>query len=367
MVVSPSPNEYLLIQLLEKDEASSSSIFLMVLYDDLFRRHLAQRALAGEPELDVNKCFQSRDDTILEAARVRLTSVLISAGLRRHLPHYQLPLSLPVVLMSTSRTRSLPRATPRQTRSKKKAAAAAKSLEHTQAELAKANQTRAWLDQAASSQKGGGEGKGTTRTQQLGQGQPSQTNWQKVNGEWVSNKRKKQYEFAQKRTAMKKGLHPEDLSLADCAHVRSPPPAAQLAVLAHFSPDPDSPYVPHGLGAPKGLSVWEHVLFGVRFAQPDDEHQELLPQRALDAVNFELLHGSEFIDAFRSLELERLRHSARDLQRHRDQWLQANRHGDSNVNLVAAKLHGPCSLQWPGVATMRSWIRLFLMTCQAFL
>ena len=73
--------EDLLIQLLAKDKASSSSIFLMVLYDDLFRRQLARRALAGEPELDVNKCFQSRDDTILQAARVRLTSVLISAGL----------------------------------------------------------------------------------------------------------------------------------------------------------------------------------------------------------------------------------------------------------------------------------------------
>ena len=126
--------------------------------------------------------------------------------------------------------------------------------------------------------------------------------------------------------------------------MRSPSPAAHFAVLAHFPPDPDSPYVPHGLGAPKGLSVWEHVLFGVRFPHPDDEHQELLPQRALDAVNFELLHGSEFIDAFRSLELERLRHSARDLQRHRDQWLQANRHGDSDVNPVAANLHGPLFL-----------------------
>ena len=33
-------------------------IFLMVLYDDLFRRQLARRALAGETELDVNQCFQ---------------------------------------------------------------------------------------------------------------------------------------------------------------------------------------------------------------------------------------------------------------------------------------------------------------------
>ena len=82
-------------------------------------------------------------------------------------------------------------------------------------------------------------------------------------------------------------------------HVRSPSPAAQFAVLAHCPPDLDSPFVPNGLGAPKGLSVSEHVLFGVRFPHPDAEHQELLPQRASDAVNFELLQGSEFIDAFK--------------------------------------------------------------------
>ena len=187
-----------------KDKASSSGIFLTVLYDDLFRRQLARRALAGEPELDVNKCFRSRDDTILETARVRLTSVLISAGLA----------PVPTSLSATSFTtcgpdvdieNSLLAKSHAEADAIQKKAAAAKSLEHTQAELAKANQTRAWLDQAASSQRGGGEGKGTTRTQQLGQGQPSQTNWQKVNGEWVSNKRKKQYEFAQKRTATKKG------------------------------------------------------------------------------------------------------------------------------------------------------------------
>ena len=176
----------------------------MVLCDDLFRRQLARRALAGEPELDVNKCFQSRDDTILEAARVRLTSVLISAGLA------PAPTSLSVTSFTTRGPdvdieNSLLAKSHAAADAIQKKAAAAKSLEHTQAEFAKANQTRAWLDQAASSHKGGGEGKGTTRTQQLGQGQPSQTNWQKVNGEWVSNKRKKQYEFAQKRTAMKKG------------------------------------------------------------------------------------------------------------------------------------------------------------------
>ena len=114
--------EDVLVQLLKKEKASSSGIFLVVLYDDLFRRQLARRALSGEPELDINKCFQSRDDTILEAARVRLTPVLVSAGL------VPVPTSL-----------------------------------------------------------------ATTRNQQLTQDQQSQVNWQKVNGEWVSNKAQEIY------------------------------------------------------------------------------------------------------------------------------------------------------------------------------
>ena len=118
-------------------------------------------------------------------------------------------------------------------------------------------------------------------------------------------------------------------------------PSALFAVIAHPSPDLDGPLVLNGLGAPKGLSVWEHVLFGVRFTHLDAEHQELLPRRVLDAINFEIRHDSEFIDAFRSLELERLRLSARDLQSHRDRWLHAHQHGDSYVNPVTAKLHGP--------------------------
>ena len=84
-----------------------------------------------------------------------------------------------------------------------------------------------------------------------------------------------------------------------------------------------------------------NVLFGVRFTHPDAEHQELLPRRVLDAINFGIRHESEFIDAFRSLELERLRLSARDLQSHRDRWLHAHQHGDRYVNPVTAKLHGP--------------------------
>ena len=133
--------EDLLIQLLEKDKASSSSIFPMVLYDDLFRRQLARRALAGEPELDGNKCFQSRAHTILEAARVRLTSALISAGLA----------PAPTSLSATSFTSRGPDVDTENSllaeshaaadAIQMKAAAAAKSLEHTQAELAKANQT----------------------------------------------------------------------------------------------------------------------------------------------------------------------------------------------------------------------------------
>ena len=197
--------EDVLVQLLEKEKASSSGIFLVVLYDDLFRRQLARRALAGEPELDINKCFQSRDDTILEAARVRLTSVLVSAGL------VPAPTSLATTSFSSRgpdvdiENSLLAKSHAAADAIQKKAAAAAKSLEHTQAELAKANQTRAWLDQTASSQKGSGEGKGATRNQQLTQGQQSQVNWQKVNGEWVSNKRKKYYEYTQKRMATKKG------------------------------------------------------------------------------------------------------------------------------------------------------------------
>ena len=79
----------------------------------------------------------------------------------------------------------------------------------------------------------------------------------------------------------------------------------------------------------------------IAHSSPDAEHQELLPRRVLDAVNFENRHDSEFIDAFRSLELERLRLSAGDLQSHRDRWLHAHQHGDSYVNPVTAKLRGP--------------------------
>ena len=149
----------MLVQLLEKEKASSSGIFLVVLYDDLFRRQLARRALAGEPELDINKCFQSRD-AILEAARVRLTSVLVSAGL------VPAPTSLATTSFSSGgpdvdiENSLLAKSHAAADAIQKKAAAAAKSLEHTQAELANANQTRAWLVQTASSQKGSGEGKG---------------------------------------------------------------------------------------------------------------------------------------------------------------------------------------------------------------
>ena len=112
---------------------------------------------------------------------------------------------------------------------------------------------------------------------------------------------------------------------------------------AHCSPDRDSPFVSNGLGA-KGLSVWEHVLFRVRFTHPDAEHQELLPRRVSNAINLETLHDSEFIDAVRSLEQERLRLSARDLQGLRDRWWQTHQNRDSYVNPVPAKLHGPLFL-----------------------
>ena len=69
-------------KLVEKQKSVKHSQFLIILYDDLFRRQLAKRANRSEPDLDVQKSFRVVDATILVAATLRLEAVLEAAGLR---------------------------------------------------------------------------------------------------------------------------------------------------------------------------------------------------------------------------------------------------------------------------------------------
>ena len=54
--------------------------FLIILYDDLFRKQLAKRAHARDPDLSLDKSFRDVDKGILEGAKTRLQLVLQAAG-----------------------------------------------------------------------------------------------------------------------------------------------------------------------------------------------------------------------------------------------------------------------------------------------
>ena len=74
----------LLCKLHEEHEASSnaqSSTFLVILYDDLFRRSIARRVEQKDPDLNMNDAFQKVDKRLLGACQTRLDSVIASVGL----------------------------------------------------------------------------------------------------------------------------------------------------------------------------------------------------------------------------------------------------------------------------------------------
>ena len=54
-----------LAKLMEKSKYLQHGHFLIILYDDLFRRQLAERATMSEPDLKVQKCFMKIDKEIL--------------------------------------------------------------------------------------------------------------------------------------------------------------------------------------------------------------------------------------------------------------------------------------------------------------
>ena len=69
-------------ELQEKQRAESGNPFLAMLYDDVLRKQISHRAEQKDPTLDINKCFQSIDKSVLEACKLRLDAVLAQVGIQ---------------------------------------------------------------------------------------------------------------------------------------------------------------------------------------------------------------------------------------------------------------------------------------------
>ncbi len=79
----------IIMRLAEEARAAGDSIFLPILYDQLLRKNLADRALKRDPELDIEAEFTKVNKEVLALARSRLAITLDAAGVKdkSHQPH----------------------------------------------------------------------------------------------------------------------------------------------------------------------------------------------------------------------------------------------------------------------------------------
>ena len=69
-------------KLYEDESPNANPLITVVLYDDLLRRSIAQRAEAKDPSLDLDVGFGCIDKPILETCKTRSQSALAAQGLR---------------------------------------------------------------------------------------------------------------------------------------------------------------------------------------------------------------------------------------------------------------------------------------------
>ncbi|CAE7673108.1 YRB2 [Symbiodinium necroappetens] len=96
-------------------------------------------------------------------------------------------------------------------------------------------------------------------------------------------------------------------------------------------------FVPHGLGAMKGLSPLEHVAFSLSASHPSESRKQL-EETLKDAIEFECGHEVGEIDEFRCFRLNQFLRLHASLQQEHLEWV---RQVPTELQGHAAKIHGP--------------------------
>jgi hypothetical protein len=103
-------------------------------------------------------------------------------------------------------------------------------------------------------------------------------------------------------------------------------------------PDPDEPFVSHGLGAPKGLSVFEHVVYACSVPHPFISARADLPDDLLYALDFVCNNNPGQVDLLRGERLHRLTMMATELEAQRQEWARGVL---PPLKPIVSRFHGP--------------------------
>ena len=80
------------------------------------------------------------------------------------------------------------------------------------------------------------------------------------------------------------------------------------------------PFVTNGLGAPKGLSVWEQIVWSEALSHPYERTEARVSDEIIAALKFEAEHTSEELDDFRESRLGFWEGVAEGLKGAQRQW-----------------------------------------------
>ena len=125
------------------------------------------------------------------------------------------------------------------------------------------------------------------------------------------------------------GVGALSFQLPDCLRI------AEAEVVANCCGD--WMFVPHGLGAMKGLSPLEHVAFSLSASHPSESRKQL-EETLKDAIEFECGHEVGEIDEFRCFRLNQFLRLHASLQQEHLEWV---RQAPTELQGHAAKIHGP--------------------------